>query len=623
MERERFAQPNTNIASDFLHGLYDTAVKQPIDGVRQLFGAKLEPTNEANNSMAHKAGGMVGFIIDFTVLSRITGGAADKLIGKSATGFFKSESVTVGTKMGAAGAIYGGVFTPSAEGKTLLTGRLENAALSGVTFATMGSTGKLLEDAKFLGSNKLLSRMGSNAIAGGAGGGIATLGSAYLTENRIATPSELAAGIGEMALFGAGFGALDVGIGKIAQSPRVSEKYYELKYSLESTAKDTKVKAYGFLNDYNLRHPITRIGDALTGSRSILDNQPRASLTTENNPAVAIQRELPKFYDAMERSEAKIGAVTDRKQRWEMIQEQREERTKFAEELLKLWHGTGTRPGLKQYSDAELATAEVSVSRVAEIRQALETEGRAFSEPLAKLAGRQSNESTDLLDGIEVAKERFFGYDERALEKKMSMPREHFIKDRDGLAPMSWMPFEPTPQLTNLFHGTVSKTLPGVFEERAMLPSYELRLRGLKHQGEAAGQDFGRRSISVTRDFNESWAYHRHSPMSLDTYPVVFGISADVAPKLKSAGFLEPGEQLIDKLKIGNSLATTLGIRRPEITHIYVPDAKVQEVQTLLNAYRVKGVSVVGVNDLRKPDWKPTPEFKSDEDAYEWMRSSQ
>ncbi len=203
----------------------------------------------------------------------------------------------------------------------------------------------------------------------------------------------------------------------------------------------------------------------------------------------------------------------------------------------------------------------------------------------------------------------------------MAMPRAHFVKDHDGLAPMSWMPFEPTDKITNLFHGTVSSSLPGVFAEGGMLPSYEMRLRGITHAGESAGQEFAKRSISITRDFNESWAYHRHSPIGLDTYPVVFGISADVTPRVRSAGFIEPGEQLIDRLKLGISLATTLGLRSPEITHIYVPDSKIPEVNQMLKAYRIKGVSVVGVNELPEPNWKPVPEITTYEQEDEWLRS--
>ncbi|MFN8553798.1 MAG: hypothetical protein U0103_20180 [Candidatus Obscuribacterales bacterium] len=611
---------NSNVASDFVQGLYDTAIQQPLDGVRQLLGGHVERHDESNSSIAYKAGGMAGFILDFTALSRLTGGAADKLMGESAAGIFSSQAVRSGTKMALAGGLYGGVFTPSAEDKSLLQGRLENAAVNGVTFATMGSAGRALEDAKLFYSNPFVSKIGNNAIAGAAGGLVNTVGNTYFTEHRMASASELASGAGEFALFGAGFGALDVGINKVASNRAVQVKYYDLKWSAEESAKNAKTKVYGFLQEHDLQHPVSRLGDVLTGSKAILENAPRPTLTAENNPVVAIERDLPKFYDAFDRIDEKYEQA-QRSQFHEIFEENRRQSTDFGEQLLKWWHGTATEPGLKQYTDAELATPTVPVERVAEIRKAFSTMGRELDEPIARLVGRDSTETNSVANGIEFAKEKFFGYDERALQKKMSMPREHAVKDSEGLSPMSWMPFEPTDKLPNLFHGTVSSSLPGVFAERGLLPSAEIRLRGMTHAGEAATHEYGRKAISVTRDFNEGWAYHRHSPLSLDTYPVVFGISADVVPKLRSAGMLEPGEQLVDRLKVGSSLSTRVGLSKPEITHIYVPDSKISEVNTLLQAYRIKGVSVVGVDELPRPNWKPTPQITNWEEENAWLRS--
>jgi hypothetical protein len=621
MELEQPTQrKDNNIASDFVHGLYDTAIQQPIDGVRQLLGGHVEPHPGNTASIAYKAGGMAGFILDFTVLSRVTGGAADKLIGESATGLFSSEAVRSGTKLALAGGLYGGVFTPSAESKGLLQGRLENAAVDSATFATMGSASRLLEDTKFLGSNQLISRVGSNAIAGAAGGLVNTFGSTFFNEHRVATASELASGAGQYALFGAGFGALDVGINKVASNSTVQGKYYDLKWSMQDTAKDAKLKAYGFLNEHNLQHPISRMGDALTGSKAILDNASRPILTAENNPVVAIERELPQVYDAFDRLQEKYDTLP-RDQHHDVFKEQTQKSAEFGVQLLKWWHGSETEPGLKQFTDQELATPTISEQRVAEIRKAFATQGRELDEPIAQLVGRYSSDTNSVANGIEQAKERFFGYDETALQKKMSMPREHAVKDSEGLSPMSWMPFEPTDKLPNLFHGTVSSSLPGVFAERGLLPSAEIRARGMTHAGEAANYDYGRKAISVTRDFNEGWAYHRTSPLSLDSYPVVFGISADIVPKLRTAGLLEPGEQLVDRLKLGNSLSTRLGLTRPEITHIYVPDSKIPEVDKLLKAYRIKGVSVLGINEMPKPNWKPTPEITNWEEENDWLRS--
>ncbi len=261
MELERPSQnKNSNVASEFVHGFFDTAIQQPIDGVRQLFGAHVDAHAESSSSLAYKAGGLAGFILDFTALSKLTGGASNRLIGESSTGFFASEAARAATKMSIAGGIYGGVFTPSSESKGLLQGRLEGAAVSGATFATMGGAGKLIEDAKFLGGNELISRVGSNAIAGGAGGLVSTVGNTYFSEHRLASASEIASGVGQFALFGAGFGALDFGINKVSSSNVVQEKYHDLKWQMQGVSKDVKMKTYGVLNDLDMRHPISRLG---------------------------------------------------------------------------------------------------------------------------------------------------------------------------------------------------------------------------------------------------------------------------------------------------------------------------------------------------------------------------
>jgi hypothetical protein len=121
--------------------------------------------------------------------------------------------------------------------------------------------------------------------------------------------------------------------------------------------------------------------------------------------------------------------------------------------------------------------------------------------------------------------------------------------------------------------------------------------------GESANETFGRRDVSITRDFPEAWAYHRHSPARLFDYPVVLGISGAAASHAWPAGALEPGEILVKKLYLGESLWTRIGVKKPEITHIYVPDREVPSVNNQLQARRIRGVSVVGLSDLKPPKW--------------------
>ncbi|MFX5987646.1 hypothetical protein ABTF25_19705, partial [Acinetobacter baumannii] len=76
-------------------------------------------------------------------------------------------------------------------------------------------------------------------------------------------------------------------------------------------------------------------------------------------------------------------------------------------------------------------------------------------------------------------------------------------------------------------------------------------------------------------------------------------ISRQAAKDARVAGFLEPGEILIDKLHMGPSTSERSGA----ITHMYVPDGKVAEVINKLARGRVRGVSVTGLGDLKAPQW--------------------
>ncbi|MCC7527104.1 MAG: hypothetical protein IT342_01205 [Candidatus Melainabacteria bacterium] len=213
------------------------------------------------------------------------------------------------------------------------------------------------------------------------------------------------------------------------------------------------------------------------------------------------------------------------------------------------------------------------------------------------------------MDGIGFGREKFYGYDESSMRQKMGMPPMHHHRDHHNYnTPNEWMPYDATPLLANLFHGTMSNSLKSVMREGGILSSRELRLRGLSQTtGESAGQEFPRHEVSITRDFNEAFAYHRHSPEFLTEFPVVYGISKSVAPRIRSAGVIEPGELLIPSMGLGQNLLTRLGLRNPDVTHMYVPDAEVHSVTQQLWANRIKGVKVVGFNQIPEPKWHPEP----------------
>lgn len=593
---------------DFAEGLYDSALRQPINAVKQLCGAHIEQPKESNKTLATSAGNLAGFIVDFTVLSKITGGFV-----RNSTG-----------NMFLAGAIHGGVLTPHAENRNALTARLESGLVSGSTFAVMGGVSKRLESKAMLEMSPLLTKVGTNAIAGGAGGVIEAYGRTYFDQGRIARPDEVAGTVGQYALFGAGFGAFDhglnVGAKKLTEIPAVRDAYYRAKWGLSDAQVEAKRTTYSVLNKLDMRHPVQRARNALFG----FDPEAgaiRAPLTAANNPITAFESELPEYFRAITKHEEVIADLPrNSEQRFDLYEQEKDIKKEFAYKLLKWWHGTETEPGIRQYTDAELATGNATAERVAQIRKALTATGKndypnpsAFSRALAELSpykvelnGR--HDEYDVLEGFSAAKERFFGYNEDELTKRMSWSSLYHAMNRHYDTPLTWVPFEPTDKLPNLFHGTINHSLPSIFTERTLFSGKEMRLRGIsQNTGESAHQEFPRRAVSLTRDFNEAWAYHRHSPDYLTSYPVVLGVSADVLPRAHYAGMLEKGEILIDKLRVGNSLLTRLGLRKPEITHIYVPDTQISAINRQLAAHRISGVRVLGLNEIPTPQWKPEP----------------
>lgn len=401
-------------------------------------------------------------------------------------------------------------------------------------------------------------------------------------------------------------------------SDRVMMPYWRVKGTVRDAMTDAREATYGFLNRHDLpHHPVK---DLMGRMFSRTPQSGRPELTAENNPARAFEEALPKYFERMQKLDQDWEAnVTGN--RHEVFRQSQQERGDFVAKLMEVWHGKDGRPGMKDYTDAELATEGISVERVAQIRNALQqpvergsSRSDKLTDALVELAPNKhviedTNSDFYAMDGIEFGRMKFYGYDADSLMKNMSMPPLHRTRDNHNQnTPHDWMPYNATPELANLFHGTMSGSLKGALKEGSLLPSRELRLRGLTQtSGESFGNQFGSQKISLTRDFNEAYIYHRHSPQYITEFPVIYGISKDVAPRLRSAGSLEPGELLIQKLGIGHSLLSRLGLRNPDITNMYVPDAEVQNVTQQLWANRISGVKVVGFNQMPKPQWHPEP----------------
>lgn len=596
---------------DFVHGFYEGGLARPVAAIEELTAGKVgqtSPRAREPESLAFKSGLMAGQIVDMGMLALVSHGALKPVLKNNI-----NEVSGTSAKMFLAGALQGGLFT-SSENKM---GRLENAAVDGLTFASMGGGGKAMEKVKFT-ENALADGILRSGLSGAGAGAVSALAGAGLREHRMAGADEIASSAAQFAVFNLGFHALGEGASRFVANPRVRDAYYRTRWDIEQKTVDMQRGGYSLLNSMNMRHPLHRLGDLVFGAAKI--EQPRPQLTAENNPVSAFERHYQRYVEDLTRLEEKYNSAP-RGEKHDVYHEINERKSDFAHDLLVVYRGKGEAPGMMAYSDSELATGGHSIERVQAIRKALESpmhrenhrSDSPFEAAMAKLGPEvEARDPFELTMGLESAKEKFWNISDRELSNRLALGQPYHAVSRNYGTPISWMPFESTAKLSNLFHGTISKGLDSILEERAMLSSYDLRLRGIKHEtGESAGQEFPRKDISMSRDFSVAYSYTRHQPSLID-YPVVFGISRDVTDKAFLAGMLEPGELLIRRLKLGSDWRQALGLRKPEITHIFVPDSEVPNLTQALSAHRIRGVNVVGFNDIDTPVWTPAEQMLRD-----------
>ncbi|HEY9773730.1 MAG TPA: hypothetical protein V6C81_07960 [Planktothrix sp.] len=152
---------------DFCTGAFAAGLEKPYNAVAQLSGHKLHEmhlVDEGRSTVASEVGNLAGTAVDMAVLGLATGKVLSPLLERS------TVSLASGVKLGTSGAIYGGIFTSSDKNKGLLRGRLENAAVGGVTFAAMGAAGGALEKSALFGPTSLKSRVFEGALSGAVGG---------------------------------------------------------------------------------------------------------------------------------------------------------------------------------------------------------------------------------------------------------------------------------------------------------------------------------------------------------------------------------------------------------------------------------------------------------------------
>jgi predicted GH43/DUF377 family glycosyl hydrolase len=204
-------------ATDFVKGFAQTAIENPWNGVAQILnevpGVKVKELHLAEPgakvSFAQEMGakaGAVGELVAVTLASKYGVKSAFKL-GAAAE---RRAVVQAGT-FGLAGALNGGVFTPSEDKEHLLASRLKQGAIQAGTFASMSYASAALGGG-FEGA--LSKRLAVNAAGGAVGGATNALLTEGIMHHRLASAEQIANNASTYAVFGTVFTGVDFAVGK-------------------------------------------------------------------------------------------------------------------------------------------------------------------------------------------------------------------------------------------------------------------------------------------------------------------------------------------------------------------------------------------------------------------------
>jgi predicted GH43/DUF377 family glycosyl hydrolase len=230
MERSQL-QTVADTVTDFGKGFVQTAVETPWNGVVQLLneipGVKLKEFHsvksaDKNNfaeSLGEKAGA-IAELVGVTLATKFGVKSAFKL-----TGALEKRAVVQAGTFGLAGAINGGVFTPSEGHDHLLTARFKQGSIQAGTFATMSFISAVLGGG-FEGS--LGKQISVNAAGGAVGGATSALLTEGLMHHRLASKEQIESEASTYAAFGAVFTGVHFATGKalgVSESGAVKEEY--------------------------------------------------------------------------------------------------------------------------------------------------------------------------------------------------------------------------------------------------------------------------------------------------------------------------------------------------------------------------------------------------------------
>jgi len=334
-------------------------------------------------------------------------------------------------------------------------------------------------------------------------------------------------------------------------------------------------------------------------------DKPKAPrLTNENNPATLLKQELYDFRDRISSlvhpgyspQTFKSGAVVRYGQSVD------DAKVALANRMLDLWHGTDTQPGMSLFTDAELATSEMTPTEVSKVRAAV----RSNEDRLEWLGiTKERTPSGDLpyvnyfLDNnqFRAAKERFFGLE--GLHDRMKPPPRIYnfepkggLENADPKQPLDWFPHPETPMWASLYHGTGSSALPGMAREQALLSASEMKLRGVERTtGE--GTAYTPLDVSMWKSFGRGFRNAQvFSSQTVEHFPMVVGVSRSV---MEGASWgTMGGEVTVERM---------IPLDGHGVTHLYVPNREVIGVRNQLSSSGIDRVKVLGFSELTPPAW--------------------
>jgi hypothetical protein len=207
----------TSEVADFGEAVFHSGLENPINGALQVVnhvtGARLPElhlvdSDRVSQSVGGKLGTIVGAAADVYALTMATGGLGG-------AGYLVSAA-----RMGAVGATYAGVLQPSApDSKNFYADRFTNAAVSGVTFASMGAGAAALDTLGIFAAPAARSFMGSTtygALSGAVGGAASSEANAVIKQGRVLpTLPDFISNVGSYSAFGAAFGGIGYGVNRL------------------------------------------------------------------------------------------------------------------------------------------------------------------------------------------------------------------------------------------------------------------------------------------------------------------------------------------------------------------------------------------------------------------------